>query len=195
MNTPTLHTERLILRKFTEDDLPAFLEIYQDEKANTFLPWFPLTSLDEARARFEERYAATYAQPQGFAWAICLATDNRPIGYVQVGAAEPHDLGYGLRHEFWHQGIVTEAARAAVACAQAAGVPYVTATHDVNNPRSGAVMRKIGMRYRYSYEEQWQPKDLLVTFRLYQLNLDGGRDRVYRGYWDKSVVRFVEEGL
>lgn len=39
-------------------------------------------------------------------------------------------------------------------------------------------MKRIGMEYQYSYEEQWQPKDILVTFRMYQLNLDGQEDRV-----------------
>ena len=53
-------------------------------------------------------------------------------------------------------------------------------------------MKRLGMKYQYSYEEQWQPKDLLVTFRMYQLNLDGDEDRVYRGYWDASSVHFVE---
>lgn len=42
MNTPTLETERLILRKFTEDDLQALYAIYSEEEANRFLPWFPL---------------------------------------------------------------------------------------------------------------------------------------------------------
>ena len=73
------------------------------------------------------------------------------------------------------------------------GLPYLTATHDQNNPRSGGVMQNIGMRYCYSYQEQWQPKDILVTFRLYQLNLDGREERVYRNYWDSSVVHFVEK--
>ncbi len=41
-------------------------------------------------------------------------------------------------------------------------------------------MRNVGMKYQYSYEEQWQPKDLLVTFRMYQLNLDGNLERVYK---------------
>ncbi len=35
------------------------------------------------------------------------------------------------------------------------GIPYITATHDKNNPRSGDVMRRLGMKYCYSYEEQW----------------------------------------
>ena len=52
-------------------------------------------------------------------------------------------------------------------------------------------MRKIGMTYRYSYKEQWQPKNILVTFRMYQLNLDGV-ERVYTGY-QKKYPCFVEE--
>ena len=50
------------------------------------------------------------------------------------------------------------------------------------------------MTYRYSYEEQWQPKDILAVFRMYQLNFDGSCG-VFRQYWDNSAVRFVEEGV
>ncbi len=49
------------------------------------------------------------------------------------------------------------------------------------------------MEYKYSYEEQWQPKDILVTFRMYQLNLDGNDERVYRKCWEISSVKFIEE--
>ena len=48
------------------------------------------------------------------------------------------------------------------------------------------------MRYQYSYEEMWQPKNFLVTFRMYQLNLDGNDGRVYRKYWDSYDNHFVE---
>ena len=50
----------------------------------------------------------------------------------------------------------------------------------------------MGMKYQYSYEEQWQPKDLLVTFRMYQLNLDGDESRVFKKYWDMFEELFVE---
>ena len=88
--------------------------------------------------------------------------------------------------------MITEAGKAVIERLRRDGIPYITATHDVRNPRSGGVMKRLGMKYQYSYEEQWQPKDLLVTFRMYQLNLDGKEDRVYRGYWDASSVHFVE---
>ena len=73
-----------------------------------------------------------------------------------------------------------------------AGLKYITATHDLNNPASGRVMQKLGMTYRYSYVEQWQPKDISVTFRMYQLNLDGMDGRVYMGYWNKYKNHFKE---
>ena len=77
-------------------------------------------------------------------------------------------------------------------CCDAAG-PYITATHDRNNPRSGNVMRKLGMTYRYSYEELWQPKNFPVIFRMYQLNLNGDNEFVYRKYWDEATNHFVED--
>ena len=53
-------------------------------------------------------------------------------------------------------------------------------------------MRQIGMRYCYSYEEQWQPKNFPVTFRMYQLNFDGQEDRIYQKYWDLYPTHFIE---
>ena len=195
MHTPTLETARLILRRFTEEDMEALFLILKDEEVNKFLPWYPAKSLEEARQFYEKRYASQYARPQGYAYAICTKEDNLPIGYINVDVEEPHDLGYGLRKEFWHRGIVTEASKAVIAQVKKDGLPYITATHDRNNPRSGGVMRNVGMQYRYSYEEQWQPKDFPVVFRMYQLNLDGNESRVYKKYWDTSTVHFIEPGL
>ena len=191
-NTPALETERLQLRKFTERDLAALLAIYSDTEVNTYLPWFPLRSMAEADAFYQAHYVEVYRQARGYAYAVCLKRDSVPVGYVKIGMDDSHDLGYGLRKEFWHQGIVSEAAAAVVRQAQMDGLPYLTATHDVRNPRSGAVMKRIGMRYRYTYEEQWQPKNILVTFRMYQLNLDGQDERVYQKYWDRAAVRLIE---
>ena len=106
-----------------------------------------------------------------------------------------YDLGYGLRKEYWRQGLITEAGKAVIGQLKKDGIPYVTATHDINNSRSGAVMKRLGMRYKYTYVEQWQPKNLSVTFRMYQLNLDGNEDRVYNKYWDASSVRFIETDI
>ena len=105
-----------------------------------------------------------------------------------------HDFGYGLRQEFWHQGIVTEAGKAVITQVKRDGLPYITATHDINNPRSGGVMKQVGMKYQYSYEEQWQPKNLLVTFRMYQINFKNNIG-VYKKYWKNSNIHFIETDI
>lgn len=194
-NTPVLETQRLILRKFTENDIKALFDIYKDEEVNLYLPWFPLKSLKEAETFFYEKYIKEYKKDRGYRYAICLKTDNLPIGYVNVSMDNSHDLGYGLRKEFWHNGIVREACKAVIGQLKKDGLLYVTATHDVKNTRSGGVMKQLGMSYKYSYKEQWQPKDILVTFRMYQLNFDGQDDRVYKKYWDNYEVHFIEKDV
>ena len=191
-NTPTLFTERLILRKFTEGDLGALFALLRDKEVNTYLPWFPAKTPEDARRFYRERIEAVYAEEQGCFYAVCLREKDIPVGYINVGTEESRDLGYALCKEFWHCGIMSEAGSKVLEQLRKEGVPYVTATHDRNNPRSGGVMRRIGMKYCYSYEEQWQPKDIHVVFRMYQINLDG-KDRVFRNYWDRAKVRFVEE--
>ena len=192
-NTPTIETERLILRRFTSSDLEALFAILKDPIVNRFLPWFPVTSLAETKAFYEQRYAPVYQAEHGYAYAICLKEDNVPIGYVNIGIQEPHDLGYALSQKFWHQGITSEAAQAVVARAKADGIPYITATHDRLNPNSGLVMRKLGMSYRYSYEELWMPKKIKVIFRLYQINFTAPQDFTYQKYWEQYHNHFVEQ--
>ncbi|WP_027633375.1 GNAT family N-acetyltransferase [Clostridium hydrogeniformans] len=186
-----IETERLILRKFTEKDIDAFFSILSDKEVNKFLPMFPLKDIEEAKQYLQERYLVS----NGYHYAICLKVDNVPIGFINVSDNESHDLGYGLKKEFWHKGIVTEASKVVIEQLEKDGIPYITATHDVKNPRSGAIMKKIGMTYQYSYEEQWQPKDILVTFRMYQLNFDEQKDRVYKEYWNKYPVHFIEKDV
>lgn len=194
-NTPWLTTKRLILRRFKETDGPGLLTILGDKEVNRFLPMYPLTSFEEVEDYLNQKYIKSYEKPDGYHYAVCLKENDTMVGYIQVSDDESHDLGYGLRKDFWHMGLMTEAAKAVIRQLKQDHFPYITATHDRENPRSGEVMKKLGMTYQYSYEEQWQPKDILVTFRLYQLNLDGQKQRVYRAYWNRYPVHFVEEGM
>ena len=190
MAVSQLETSRLVLRAFTEKDLEALYLLLRDEEVNTFLPWFPVKSMEETREFYERRLKG-----RDYYFAVCLREDPSPIGYVKADMDDSHDFGYALRKEFWHRGIATEAGRALVARLKQDRIPYVTATHDRNNPRSGGVMRQLGMKYCYSYVEQWQPKNIPVIFRMYQINLDGRDDRVYRAYWERYPEHFISERI
>lgn len=79
---------------------PAILAIFGDVEANTFLPWFPLKSLEEARQLFERQYQPVYRAERGYQYAICLKEDDIPIGYVKVDLDESHDLAMGCAMSF-----------------------------------------------------------------------------------------------
>ncbi len=192
-NTPYLETDRLILRKFNEDDTNALLDILSDKAVNTYLPWFLIDDVSEASKFLKVRFLDYYKMPSAYRYAICLKKDNVPIGYVWMSNTIDRDFGYGLRSDFWNQGIATEAVKAIISKIKNAGYPYITATHDVNNLASGIVMSKLGMEYKYTYTEFWQPKNINVNFRMYQLNFDSSNEEVYMEYWNKYENHFIED--
>lgn len=191
-NTPTLETDRLILRKFTDNDIDDMFLLYRDEEVNKFLPWFPFKTKTEVEKYLHNNIFPFYKKNVAYSYAITQKIDNHVIGYIHINdIGDSNDMGYALRKEFWHKGITSEACVAVIDRLRGVNFPFITATHDIHNPHSGEVMKKIGMSYRYSYEEQWQPKNILVTFRMYQLNLDG-TERTYTKY-QKKYPHFVEQ--
>lgn len=186
----SLETERLILRKFSQDDISDIYYFFSDIDTNKFLPWFPVKNLVEAQAFFSQRLSDNNRIR---CYAICLKSDNRPIGYVTVSLDDSFDLGYGLHKMFWHNGYATEAVKTVIKQLHKEQIPYITATHDIMNISSGNVMKRLGMKYFYSYEEQWQPKNILVTFRMYQLNLCDITAEIYKKYWNHSEIHFIEK--
>ncbi|MGM0125653.1 hypothetical protein IGI37_003052 [Enterococcus sp. AZ194] len=191
-----IETKRLILRNFSDsqEDITALFVLLSDKKVNQYLPWHPVETKEQAKAFYQKRIRPNYEKDLGYHLAICLKEDNTPIGYVGVSREEGHDFGYGLRKEFLGQGLVTEASAAVLEFLKSTDVPFITATHDINNVGSGKVMQKIGLDYKYSYKELWQPKNIMVTFRMYQMNFDQEQTRVYMGYWERYPEHFVEEG-
>lgn len=190
-----IETKRLILRNIqeTQTDLTALYKLLSDEEVNKYLPWYPVKTIEETKKFYKEYIESNYQKSNGYYFVICLKEDNDPIGYIAVSGSESHDFGYGLQKKYWGDGLITEASEAAINFLKSRGWTYITATHDIHNVGSGKVMKKLGMRYNYSYKERWQPKDIEVTFRMFQLNLDGNHERVYREYWDKYPEHFVEK--
>ena len=94
-----LGTERLILRPFEARDMSALFDLLHDKEVNTFLPWFPVRSLDETVAFYAQRF-----KDSEYAFAICLKTNDMPIGYIKADTDESRDMGYALARQFWRCG-------------------------------------------------------------------------------------------
>ena len=182
-----IKTNRLLLRHFCECDIQSFYELMKDEEVNTYLPWFIPNTIEEARVLFVDYIENKKAEHV----ALCRVEDNKAIGYINISKDESHDFGYGLRKEYWHQGMVSEACSAILPYIEK-NYPFITATHDIKNIHSGHVMKKIGMKYQYTYVEQWMPKNIEVHFRMYQLNFKEDIP-TFMKYWDLYEMRYVEQ--
>lgn len=183
-SSPKLNSDRLILRRFEETDIYDFYELYKSDKVNKYLPWYPVKTMEEASELLQTLYLKKYDTENTYHYAIVLRESNQVIGALNISDDESHDLGYLLLETYWSTGIITEACTLLIDHLKDIGFPFVTATHDVKNIASGKVLKKLGLKYRYSYKELWKPKDFMVTFRMYQLNINKDQDYVYTKYWN-----------
>jgi RimJ/RimL family protein N-acetyltransferase len=142
-------TERLLLRPGFIEDAPALRDAIADEAIarNTSLPW-PY-GLAEAEA-----FLAQPNDPLLPRSLMVRRTGGKPCIVGGIGVRREADpdggdrllLGYWVARRFWGLGYASEAGRAIMANVRAVGLPPLQARHFLDNPASGAVLRKLGFK-------------------------------------------------
>jgi ribosomal-protein-alanine N-acetyltransferase len=147
----TLSGERLLLRRWREEDRPAFAALNDDPQVMEFFPRRLTRAESDAMVdRIEDNF-----KKSGFGfWAVELRGGAPFIGFT--GLAIPRfaghftpcvEIGWRLGFEHWGQGYATEAARLALDYAfRVAALPEIVSFTTATNLRSRAVMQRIGMR-------------------------------------------------
>ena len=149
--TQRIETHRLILRPFrAEDAEDMFRNWASDPEVTRFLTWPPHSSIDVTR-RVLEDWISRYGDGKFFNWAIELKETGCVIGSIAVvrleEAVDEAEVGYCLGNAFRGRGLMPEALRAvADYLFDTAGIRRLCAGHDVNNPNSGRVMEKAGLK-------------------------------------------------
>lgn len=165
---PTLTTARLTLRPYVVSDAPELHRLLNVEEVarETLNVPFPypadraLPFIVEANEKWLEKKVAS--------WAITDSTTGALIGGIGLVLVERHkraELGYWVARERWGQGIAGEVGKAVVAFGfDVLGLERIEANHYPENPASGAVLRKLGMRYEgHARHAVWRdnvPRDL-----------------------------------
>ena len=149
--TVTIETPRLILRKARmEDAEPMFRNWANDAEVTKFLTW-PAHGSIEVSERVLASWVDCYQKDDYYQWMIVLKEINEPIGSIMastVGRAKCAHIGYCIGRQWWHQGIMSETLKAVMDFLfDEVGYHRVEAMHDPNNPHSGGVMKKCGMKY------------------------------------------------
>ena len=179
-HTPTLRSERLLLRAPTAQDAPALLEI-------SYYDGVRAANVGEARCMLE-RIGADVARGESLHWGLCLRESGEMIGTCGFYRGHPDgsgELGYVLKAAFRGQGYMSEALGAVIACGfETLHLERIVAYTGADNRASVAVLERLAF-------EQVEPAvtgtsaraaaDTLVTFALSAEAFGASKARAPRG--------------
>jgi ribosomal-protein-alanine N-acetyltransferase len=148
----TLETERLILRRFTEDNAESMFKNWaSDPEVTKFLVYDTCTTLDEIKKRISEWFA--YLENyESDVYAIVLKETSEIIGTIDFAVidleAKSTEVGYQLGKTWWGKGYAAEALKTLICYLfESVGLNRICADYDPRNPNSGRVMQKAGLIY------------------------------------------------
>ena len=150
--TQQLETGRLVLRRLVESDAGAVYRNWaSDPEVTRFLTW-PTHPDPEVTKYVIGTWLPLYEKKDYYHWAITLKENgDEPIGTIHGlvnDDLESVQIGYCLGRSWWHRGIMSEAAQAVIGFFfDTVGAASICSYHDPNNPRSGMVMKRCGMKY------------------------------------------------
>lgn len=152
----TLETQRLILRRWEEDDAEDLYRYASDPDIGPAAGWPAHQSLDESLEVIRD----ALSEPETY--AICLKGDGKAIGAIGLKTGDHTDLaehdnecelGYWLGKPFWGQGIMPEAARELLRHAfEDLGMQKVWCAYYDGNTKSKRVQEKVGFRHQWTTE-------------------------------------------
>ena len=174
LGTKYIETPRLILRRFVLEDAPAMYANWASyPEVTKFLTW-PTHSSVEISHRVLVDWMGQYCQENYYQWAIVPKSLGQPIGSIAVVRINEQtaclELGYCIGRNWWHQGFTSEALSALIEFFFAqVGANRIEARHDVNNPHSGAVMKKCGMTCEGTLRQADRNNQGICDMRVYAI--------------------------
>ena len=151
IGTTTFETKRLILRRFTIEDAEAMYNNWaSDAEVTKFLTWPTHKSIEDSKW-FINYCLENYKELSFYNWAIELKDTHKLIGnisFVEVlENTNSMEIGWVIGKKYWGNGYAPEAGNKIIDVAFGQiGAECIYAKHDVNNPKSGKAMQKLGMK-------------------------------------------------
>jgi RimJ/RimL family protein N-acetyltransferase len=145
-----LTTERLVVRPWRLDEADRFFDIYRRPEVVRWLGGEPMQDRGEAIAMIERNLTRLDADSRFGSWAVVDRSIGVAVGSVILkplpdGEGEV-EIGWQLHPDSWGNGFASEVASAVLDRGFADGLPEVWAVTDLDNRRSVAVCRRVGMR-------------------------------------------------
>ena len=174
LGTKKMETSRLVLRPFVKEDAEAMYRNWaSDPEVTKFLSWPTYKSIEDAYAILD-LWIPQYSDNAFYQWAIELKELGEVIGSISVvnqdDRVDSVEIGFCIGKNWWGQGIMTEAFQAVIDYLFGeAGVQRIEAGHDPNNPASGAVQRKCGLKYEGTFRRRIRSNQGITDVAWYSI--------------------------
>ena len=174
LGTVQLETERLFLRRFTIDDAEAVFHNWaSDNEVTRYLTWPTHQSIAASR-EYMDFCVRGYGSLSFYQWGIELKNTQELIGNISVvkvlDETDSLELGWVIGRKYWGNGYTAEAALKIIDFLfDEVGANRVCAGHDVNNPNSGRVMQKAGMRFEGILRQSGRNNQGIVDMAYYSI--------------------------
>lgn len=148
--TVRLETARLLLRRFCVEDAESMYRHWaSDDEVTRYLTW-PSHQSAADTAGYLAFVETEYDKPTTYNWGIVLKETGELIGNISATveneAVSSLEMGWSLCRRYWGQGMMPEAAAEVFRFLfDEVEANRLVARHDVDNPKSGRVMQKLGM--------------------------------------------------
>lgn len=141
-------TERILLRRWHENDAPSLFRYASDPDVGPRAGWQAHQSIEESREIIRSVFA------NDTTWAVILRETNEPVGCmgyfthatsnIPIGENDC-EVGYWIGKPHWNKGICTEALRLMIDyCNNVKHFDNIWSDYFTGNPASGRVMEKCG---------------------------------------------------
>lgn len=143
--TPTIETDRLILRPLTVNDADNVFEWTGDERVTEYMIYPCHKNIEVTR----EWLCSLDSLENEYTWGFVRKSDGKLIGSGGIRFRTDENVwsfGYNLRYDCWGQGYATEASKRMIEYAYSENnAREFVSEHAVENTASGKVIEKCGL--------------------------------------------------
>lgn len=153
MTDVVFETERLIVRRYTKDDIGNMYRLNSDAEVMRYIR--PVMDPDEAKEFLLQNIDMYAASPLLGRWAALDRQGNfvGSFAVIHIPGSSDIQLGYALLKEHWGKGYASELTAKGIEYAVANGIDPLFALTESNNLPSQKVLLKNSFEYLYSSKE------------------------------------------
>lgn len=153
IGTKNIRTERLLLRKFNENDAKGIFETWtNDSEVAKYMVWDSHENINETE-EWLRKCLSKYDKLDIYNWGIELKSNRKLIGSISANKLENdndcYEIGYAIGKEHWTKGYATEALNGVINfLKEEVGIKNFFCRHAKENKASGSVIKKVGFKYK-----------------------------------------------